>query len=373
MRQFNEFYSFENFSNNFNLNKKRLFKLNNKQIITAEEKLNLSNHKKNFFMAIINFLQTNLKEQNLKINNIKKHTFVFNRILDKVFSLQEHSYSEREINYLGYLFKNNLFQELSKQEIESNEPFLLNVEIYLNFCDYISKGNFSGFALECNNEDCQNCSKNLILNFINWQPILETYNESENTDCISKEITTVNFEIKSPTLLIADWFRINEFTDQVEYNPDYLLPSINTYKGRVLSTLSSIKNGFISIHVGNSSPSIFIKENNLYCIESCDSDNKLIKKSGFNYKGYVCTDLWNVTLIEKSVLIEIIKRKNPNAEQIVDDYISQNSDDIIKLNVQPGEYKLEFHGDSYKFHKEKKLKLGFKGELLFSLYQVNQS
>lgn len=369
MIKFNEFYSFENFLNNFNINKKRFLKINNKKEITLSEKEDLYNHKEFFFMAIINFLQTNLKEKLLKIENIEKHTFVFNKILDKVLSLEEHSYFQKEINYFGYLFKDKLFFELSNPEIEDNEIH----EIYLNFCDYISKGSFFSTALDVDSQDCQHCSKYLSLRFINWQPILKSNDKSTDLKCIKKEITKKEFTIKSNEILIADWFRIDEFTSQVKYNADYLNPSINTYYGRVLSTLHSIKNGFISIHVGNTCPSIFTKNNNIYGVEFCDidEDEELIKKSDFKHNGYVCTDLWNVTMIEKSVLIDIIKRKNPNAEKIVEDYISKNFEDIVKLEVIPGKYEIQFHGDHEKFHEEKKLTLNFQGNIVFSFEKVN--
>lgn len=369
MIKFNEFYSFENFLNNFNINKKRLLKINNKKEITLSEKEDLYNHKEFFFMAIIKFLQTNLKEKLLKIDNIEKHTFVYNKILDKILSLEEHSYSQKEINYLGYLFKGKLFLELSNPDISDNEIY----ENYLKFCDYISKGTFFPTDLDFDSQDCQNCSKYLSLKFINWQPILKANDKSTDLKCIKKEITKKEFTINSNELLIADWFRIDEFTSQVKYNEDRLSPSINTYNGRVLSTLHSIANGFISIHVDNTCPSIFTKNNNIYGVEFCDieEDEEIIKESDFKYQGYVCTDLWNVTMIEKSVLIDIIKRKNPNAEKIVEDYISENFDDIVKLEVIPGKYEIEFHGDHDKFHKEKNINLEFEGNMIFSLNKIN--
>ena len=219
------------------------------------------------------------------------------------------------------------------------------------FCNYINSGNIEDFELQRLN-DCQNCGKFFELKFENWQPILIS-SKQEETNCIDDENTIIDFEINSEEILISDWFRIDEITEIDDNYDDYSNPSICTKRGRELSTLNFLKQGFISIHLGNSCPSVLIKNGNLYCGEVDD------EKIEENLSGSVSTSLWNVTIIEKQKLIDILSTKLSIKEAInkVNKYINEN-DNIIKVNLDKGIYNLSFNGKHriYQKHTTTKIK-----------------
>ena len=56
-------------------------------------------------------------------------------------------------------------------------------------------------------------------------------------------------------------------------------------------------------------------------------------KSNISDKGYVCTDLWNVSIIDKEVLKEILMKNmsEEKATETIDNYIEKNSSHVLKV------------------------------------------
>lgn len=171
---------------------------------------------------------------------------------------------------------------------------------------------------------------------------------------VEKERTlAIPMTFKSEDLLVADWFRIDEFTqavkDEAEYESGH---SINCRVGMEYATRRYAEQfGFISVSVGNSSPDIFR-----------DKDNTLIfghakeTKSGYtckkNHVGWICTDLWWVTAIEKSRLIEIVAGQTgdlDSATKKVETYLQEN--DVVQIKINPGTHHLYFNGHYEHFKK----------------------
>ena len=293
-----------------------------------------------FSKSIINFLQENIKNKHLKVNLISNHSEEQIQFWNKIFNLENidlNINSTSDISILAFIFRS------LRSLVTEND--------YQMFCNYINSGNIEDFELQRLN-DCQNCGKFFELKFENWQPILIS-SKQEETNCIDDENTIIDFEINSEEILISDWFRIDEFTEIVDNYDDYSNPSICTKRGRELSTLNFLKQGFISIHLGNSCPSVLIKNGNLYCGEVDD------EKIEENLSGSVSTSLWNVTIIEKQKLIDILSTKLSIKEAInkVNKYINEN-DNIIKVNLDKGIYNLSFNGKHriYQKHTTTKIK-----------------
>lgn len=227
-------------------------------------------------------------------------------------------------------------------------------EAYNKINQKFTAGNFQRFDIETD-ENCFCCGKKILPVIENWKTGLLTF-EPETRQfiklkpCIENKIIELNIEFKTGNLLMADWFRIEEFTKQVEYNKDYKETSINYTAGRLASTQHALKTfGFITVHLGNSSPSIF-QNGNDFIFGHEDEETKL--SPDFKYKGYVCTDLWNVTIIEKEQLINLVANKvgQEKAEQLIEDYLKDNKGNYSQFKVEPGVYKLSFHPDYEKFN-----------------------
>ena len=113
--------------------------------------------------------------------------------------------------------------------------------------------------------------------------------------------------------------------------------------------------------LGNCSPGIFVKDDNL--IFGRENEDMDVSNKGYIQKGRVCTELWAATIVEKDQLVDIIVNKlfkdNNNqgskddykvhAQQKVENYLLENKFNITKIKVKPGQYKLKFHGTYNKF------------------------
>lgn len=231
-------------------------------------------------------------------------------------------------------------------------------EAYKKFTHEITQGNFDFFDLS-QDDNCSICGQKMKVEFKHWHPTSISYDEKtrdflQSKPCLDNNIVELDIEFKTGELLVADWFRIDEFTNTVSYNKDYADVSINYTKGREKSTRQSVeKFNYITIHVGNSCPSI-LKNGNNFIFGHYNDEIKSKKKTDYQEHGTVCTDLWNVTIIEKQQLINIISQKvgTEKAEEIVEDYLENNQYNYKSFNIEPGNYKLRFHPDYKSFAKK---------------------
>lgn len=237
---------------------------------------------------------------------------------------------------------------------------------YKKFTQHFNQGNFSDFELGTDVCKCHECGQTMRLNFKNWQPSYKVFKTMPDgtlnykelvppKNCLDKNITELKVNFPTGELLIADWFRIPEFTETVEYKGEDKYSqerSINYATGRVKSTTDyAEKFNFISVSVGNSSPRIFKQKNTLVFGRGTYDEEKdcEIAPKKFVEKGYVCTDLWAVTIIDKQTLIEILsKAKGEDSTEMVENYLETEFDGNT-IKVQPGEYVLKFHGNYYEF------------------------
>lgn len=342
MYNFNEFYSEQEFNKYLNsLNRLRSARKNNSPYKERWEDISFNNALI-FSKSLVVFLQKNIKENFIKSKLITHHNEQQIIFWNKIFNLEEIELS-LESNYEGILILSQIFKSL--------RIFFEKENGYKTLCDFINSGNIDGFDLNALNS-CRDCGKRFDLKFENWQPILINSKKDEDINCVNNENTNIKFEIKSEELLISDWFRIDEFTEIVANYDDTLNPSICTQKGKELSTLNFLRQGFISIHLGNSNPSVLIKNGNLYCGEV---DHEKIEEK---LSGSVSTDLWNVTIIEKQKLIDILSTKLSIQEAInkVENYINKNND-IIKVNLDKGIYNLSFNGKYWNFQQKSTTKI----------------
>ena len=185
---------------------------------------------------------------------------------------------------------------------------------------------------------------NFQLKIENWNLMFYTYGERLATGCYEhipittlalEPIVTAEVEFESGEILVADWFRIKSFTDIVEPEDRF---SINNIEGRRLQALHYASQGFISVVLGNCSPSLW-KRGDTYIIgrhEDCDEE----MNDGLVH-DYITTDLWATTMIDRAKLEEMV------GVEVVAEYLKDN--DVKTFQVEPGKYKLTFAPDYNKF------------------------
>lgn len=307
----------------------------------------LNNVDKIFHKKLIAYLKEMAKNNFLKLPNSGTHE---SRFLNTLINLTKNKLKDKDVEDVEYMF-DSLFPKLLNQKDQLSES-----ESYEKFIKMINDGNFKPYEINCDIK-CLNCDQKFHLAIKNWEIFLMKFQYKENhksefvlaKECIEKQLQQVKVEFKTGHLLVADWFRIPEFTEQVEYNKEYTQPSINSILGQIKSTEHAANLGFITIHVGNSSPTIFQKgEDFIFGHQNEDIKNTKKGNDSYQEKGYVCTDLWNVTIIDKSTLIEIIAQKLGEEKAIkkVEKYL-QEENNINQIQITPGTYIVEYIPKKY--------------------------
>lgn len=339
---FKDYYSKESFSQLLEINFQERSKENvdYNKIFDAEEV---------FYQSVSKFIQDKAKNgEILPIKNSQTHTARFINLWDNLIENKLDSY---QIEDLGTIFRGIVQSYVSPLFYNKKElPFVLqNMETHYNtLTEVIQKGNFDWYDLKVEGE-CVCCGSKFHPLGKNWKIVLAEV-DYKNKDskitplkpCMEDKLYQVKVEFKTGELLIADWFRIDEFTKQVGYNQDYQDVSINYASGRLKSTQHAANLGFVTVHVGNSSPTI-LRQDDSFVFGYVD-DERDIKTEHVSY-GSVCTDLWNVTVIDKSRLIEIVALKTgmEKAQQIVETYIEKERHNMTISHVEPGEYTITFN------------------------------
>lgn len=324
-----------------------------------------------FDNALYNFLKHLKEEGKLQpIINAQTHESYFIHAWQKICD-NEPLNEMRDIQSLTDPFTKMI--SFSTYDVEKGK--LSVEEAYNKINQKFTEGNFQRFDIETD-ESCFCCGQRVLPIFENWNAGLVTF-EPETRQfikikpCIEDKIVELNIEFKTGNLLIADWFRIEEFTKQVEYNKDYKEVSINHTAGRLASTKHALENfGFITVHLGNTSPDIFQNGNDF--VFGHEVENVKLSPE-FKHKGYVCTDLWNVTMIEKEQLINIVANKlgQEKATEVVDKYLEEEEGNYSEFKVESGIYKLTFHPDYEKFENQIDKEEKVAGvESMFSLKKV---
>lgn len=237
------------------------------------------------------------------------------------------------------------------QLLKNKNPTADTQILYQEFTSLIDRGNLDVYEInvDCS---CKNCDKKVFASGSDWKLSLQEFDMNTHEHrimkaCVARVEQEVEIEFKTGELLIADWFRIDEFSKKVKYNADYSDASINSSLGCIKSTQHAAKHGFVTVHVGNSCPQIYQQGDSFVFGHAHDSDDDGFEEDGvsipgYENKGYVCTDLWNVTVIDKARLVEIIaETKGEEAQNIVEDYIAKN--EVTTAKVEPGIYKVTFN------------------------------
>lgn len=162
----------------------------------------------------------------------------------------------------------------------------------------------------------------------------------------------LEIEFKTGDVVVADWFRIDEFT-AIAGKKDYTKPSVNSDVGRELETIRKAEEfGFVHVCVGNTSPTV-LQQGDDVVIAWADEDEP---PEGLEIKGSVCTDLWWVTMVEVARLAEIVAEGREcgidEARDVVERYIAEHSAHVTRLSLTPGIKHLHFSGDCERFGKE---------------------
>lgn len=150
-----------------------------------------------------------------------------------------------------------------------------------------------------------------------------------------------HFEIDfEEEMLIADWFRIDAFTNAMKTEEVH---SLNSQIGREESTLRHAALGVVHICVGNTSPAI-VEKDGVVTVGWLDEDELDGRMPPII--GHVTTDLWWVTMVGRERLTSIIAEQTgrETAEKQVADYLADPRRCVSVYKTTPGRRHVYFTG-----------------------------
>lgn len=178
------------------------------------------------------------------------------------------------------------------------------------------------FNLILKGVECFNCGSYMDVYFFE-NGDFETrkpYGEEKHVfDCFTKSLIKTKVVFKTGNLLISDYFRDEKNTLSEYINKEKKFINLNFTKGLMEEHLRYLKHQIIKVQVGNTCPSVYQNKNELVFKSNYEDENPK------NKKGYVCTDLWAVTIIEKANYEKILHQNG---------YSNKEIRDIIKKTTQ---------------------------------------
>ncbi len=177
-------------------------------------------------------------------------------------------------------------------------------------------------------------------------------NEDDGMKCPTSPKEIQEFTINFPTgkLFCADWFRndantldkhikdvknpeLQKLKENFEYETEHGDSPLNEF----FQVACAADKDVVTVFVGNSLPQIF-QNNNKLSFNSYNEDTSI--DEGYKDVGYVCTDLWRVTIADEQTLIEILQKKHKKT--VADEILAEWKKEATIVNVEPGRYKLTF-------------------------------
>ena len=147
-------------------------------------------------------------------------------------------------------------------------------------------------------------------------------------------ICTVDVTFESGEVLAADWFFNDDFTELSKNDC-----SINSLQGRIEATEFYARLGFVSVCVGNSSPSLWKQSDKIIVGRENDEDEP---NTDLEYCRYVTTDLWWVTMIDRKQLERMI------GTEVVAAYLAEK--EPMTFQITPGTYTVSYHPEYNNFY-----------------------
>lgn len=250
------------------------------------------------------------------------------------------------------------------------------VSIHAEIVKLMDTGDFS-FAMTSKHENCFRTGEYFNIQFEEWTPVIGKVQRADGQKSVfvpaepvaePTGARTAQLEFKTGDLVAMDWFRDEDNTldKWLKARGSDKIGSVNYDKGIFDTVEFHAKLGIVHVMVGNSSPSVYTGEGTIavgsnwreYTADGrgrysdCDDDGNESEEAEAEYElasttaptgmvahGSVCTDLWWVTIMERSLLAEILG----------EDYAKEEFN--VEIQVEPGKYTLHYDAHPSSFYK----------------------
>lgn len=200
----------------------------------------------------------------------------------------------------------------------------------------INQGNFQPFDLGDIFYDFES-GENFKMAIKNWEMSLVKYIPGETLTSparfeLAKEepiqkVLEGQIEFSTGNLIVADWFKIKEFTEAVDKDNHF---DVNCEKGRI-DQAKYYLDKFNFIHTATWNSSDLYQKGDTFVFTSFDEYFEC--PEGYKEKGHVDKELRALSIIQKEHLMELV-----GSEQKVNDYLEKEPYGVLQLKVTPGTY-----------------------------------
>jgi len=193
---------------------------------------------------------------------------------------------------------------------------------------------------------CFDCGKyvNYKLTSNSLTPVIfDNNNEplADDSECFKNGVFSVEIAVPSGRLILVDWPVHGKET--LSYLDDYnneSMESINSAKGRFNRSNKYSKENVMHFSVGNSSPSVYYKDDVVYIGRNGynKNDDEILLVEDAEDVGSICTDLWWVTAFDYEVYKKLVICKIGEENDIDKEY-GEHGYGTAQVNVKPGIYR----------------------------------
>ncbi len=287
---------------------------------------------KYFSQSIIDFLKVKIRNDEIKMPpGYETHD---SHLFHQMDDLKKDN--KDNFNRIDYLFSKLFIEYMVKEDFQG----LIN---------HINSGNFNIHDLSSDNE-CMCCGQKMNLMSRNWIFKMFYPNIDKSSGkyqlkyepvkpCLPDDNMFFHIDFKTEKLLVTDWFRIDAFNKEVNYEPHDDKLSIGFIKGRIDATNHYAKQGFICISASGG-PEVYQHHDEIiFAIPKENSKRKAI--------GSVDTSRWSICVIEEEKLVEILSRQmsEADAREKIKKYIKE--EDVLELKINAGEYEVTFNEKNF--------------------------
>lgn len=192
---------------------------------------------------------------------------------------------------------------------------------------------------------CSRTGAKLAFEFEGWVPTLgiqqaPSYNFVPVTPGLlprTEGLHEMDVDFPSGQLLVADWFRIDEFTQATEeWEGVEGFVSLNSEAGQLWRTHRLAEKGIVC--VGTHFSAEILQDGGVIQAVVLSDEGEGLRSS----VGHVSTRLWAVTLVDRQTLQEILEKRLTAEEATAAIEEMVESQDITQLSVRPGRHHLYF-------------------------------
>lgn len=335
---FEKYITFDNF---LLASTKNDFKSLTKEILTGLNELAF-----NHFLSLIVYSD----------DHTTNFSYAWNHLVNQTIDDKNESYIERDLQYFA---EKLVIYNSRVRNPENSTPEELQ-SAFNDFIAFINKGDFDTY---CTPEgQCFNCGARLSIKFKNWTPTFYEFKEIANPEdylkkvpenspasflnkmdyfppekCFNEFTQVKNFEFKTGNLLISDWFKLEEFTKNVEVNGNIHHFDINCSKGRFESFEHYFNQNFISIYSysGLDMYSLTNEEmKDAFVFGQIDyhkNEDGEISHNDYKFENKVNSGLRATTIIEKETLIDMLS-SGKLTKEILTINSPKSSNEIVQLH-----------------------------------------